>query len=95
MENFDFVFDKMSKNYSELELIMSAVYQQTQNDPTDENSQSLLQGLGNVAKGIISSQRDFTVAYCDPQMKEVLVASLDDKLESLSKALESSKGKTM
>ena len=95
MKNFDSIFEKMSNNYSELEQIMGDLYQQIQNDPVDEHSQLLLQGLGNVAKGIISSQRDFAVAYCDSQMKDMLVARLDEKEESLVKALESSQGKTM
>lgn len=95
MENFDSIWDNMTNSYNQLEQIMSAVYQQTQSNPTDENSQSLLQGLGDVAKSMIFSQREFTTAYCDPSMKDVLVSKLDEKKESLEKALGESKGKTM
>ena len=55
MENFDSIWDNMTNSYNQLEQIMSAVYQQTQSNPTDENSQNLLQGLGDVAKSMIFS----------------------------------------
>ena len=44
---------------------------------------------------MIFSQREFTTAYCDPSMKDVLVSKLDEKKEILEKALGESKGKTM
>ncbi len=94
MENFDFIYDSMTKNYSDLEQIMGAVYQKIQSDPTDENNIELLQGLGGIAKNMIESQKEFTTNYGDPSIKETIVANLDDKQQALMKALGETTGKT-
>lgn len=94
MENFDFIYDSMTKNYSDLEQIMGAIYQKTQSDPTDESNFELLQGLGEVAKNMIESQKEFTTAYGDPSIKETVVANLNDKQQTLMKALGESSRKT-
>ena len=94
MENFDFIYDGMSKNYNDLEQIMSAVYQKTQFDSTDESSLELLKGLGEIAKNMIESQKEFTLAYCDPTIRETLVANLDGKQQTLMKALGETTNKT-
>ena len=61
----------------------------------DQQLQSILQGLGDIAKGIISSQMDFTEAYCDPSLKDSLINKLSDKQSVLSNALNENKGKTL
>lgn len=90
MENFDFIYDSMSRNYSYLEEIMSTVYQKIQLDPTDESSFELLQGLGEVAKNMIESQKEFTTLYGDSSIKETVIANLDIKKQTLMETLEKS-----
>ncbi len=87
MENFDFIYDRMNKNYSDLEQIMGAIYQKAQSDPTDESNYELLQGLGEVAKNMIELQKEFTMEYGDSSIKEVVVANLDNKQQALMQAL--------
>lgn len=95
MEKFGMVYDKMNSNYSAIENMMGAIYQQIQESPDNQQLQSILQGLGDIAKGIISSQIDFTDAYCDPSLKDSLMNKISDKQNVLSNALNENKGKTL
>ena len=42
MENFGFVYYKMSENYNALEQMMGTIYQQLIEDPTNENAKNIL-----------------------------------------------------
>lgn len=95
MDNFGMVYDKMNSNYSAIENMMGVIYQQMQESPDNQQLQSILQGLGDIAKGMISSQMDFTEAYCDPNFKDFLMSQLCDKQSVLSNALTESKGNTL
>ncbi len=95
MDEFGFVFDKLSANYSEIEGMMSAIYDKLQVNPENKELQNILQGLGQIAKNIISTQMDFTEIYCDSSMKESIMASLDNRQESLMDALDIDKGRTL
>lgn len=95
MEKFVMVYDKMNSNYSAIENMMGVIYQQIQESPDNQQLQSILQGLGDIAKGIISSQMDFTEEYCDPSLKYSLMNKLSDKQSVLSNALNENKGKTL
>ena len=94
MENFGFVYDKMSENYNALEQMMGTMYQQLLEDPTNENTKNILAGLGDIGKKMLSSQSDFVSIYADPSQKEALMARLDDKIQVLSNALEETNHKT-
>ena len=95
MEKFVMVYDKMNSNYSAIENMMGVIYQQIQESPDNQQLQSILQGLGDIAKGIISSQMDFTEAYCDPSLKYSLINKLSAKQSVLLNALNENKSKTL
>lgn len=86
-ENFGEIYDNMSLTYSELESMMGTIYEEMQNNPSDDRNNNLLQGLGSIGLKILSSQRDFTEMYGDADLKETLVSRLDEKISVLSNAL--------
>lgn len=77
----------MTLTYSELESIMGTIYEEMQNNPSDDRNANLLQGLGSIGLKMLSSQRDFTEMYGDVDLKETLVSKLDEKMSVLSNAL--------
>lgn len=85
--DFDIVYESMSRTYGELEMIMRSIYQQIKEHPGDEKYLELFQGLGDVAKGMTSSQREFTSIYCDPSIKEALITRMDQRENVLEEAL--------
>lgn len=95
MDKFDEIYNTMINNYNELEEIMTYLYQQLASNPQDENIKNLFQGLGNVAKNMISTQKLFTKSYCNDELCDSLVDRLNSKQETLSNALEETKGKTI
>ncbi len=95
MEKFGEVYDKMSTNYKAVEDMMGVIYEQMQVLPDNQGLQSILQGLGKIAKGMISSQMDFTDAYCDTNLKSSLMNNLSDKESVLLNVLNENKSKTL
>ena len=93
-DSFSNLYDSMNENFGELERIMGSIYQYTQSNPSDENAKTLLVGLGEVAKKMIGSQREFTISYGDATIKDSLVDILNDKESALVNALEETKGKS-
>lgn len=86
-ENFGQIYDSMSRTYSELESMMGTIYEEMQNNPSDERNNNLLQGLGSIGLKMLFSQRDFTESYGDNDLKETLVSKLDEKITTLSNDL--------
>lgn len=95
MEAFGTLYDKMSTNYSTIENMMGEIYSQIQNNPSNSQLQGILQGLGDVAKGMLQSQIGFTESYCKDDVKNMLVENLYNRYESLEEALNNTKGKTL
>ena len=93
-DSFSNIYDSMNDNFGELERIMGSIYQYTQSNPSDENAKGLLLGLGEVAKKMIGSQREFTISYGDAAIKDSLVDRLNDKESALASSLEETKGKS-
>ncbi|MEG2621107.1 MAG: hypothetical protein RSA10_03375 [Bacilli bacterium] len=93
--NFDKMYDDLTTVYVELESMMGNLYQGIQQDPTDQRSVELLQGLGRVAMKVICSQKDLVVNYGDKDMKEVLISNLESKEVTLSNSLSQETSKKM
>ena len=93
-DNFSNLYDSMNENYGELERIMGSIYQYTQSNPNDENAKELLLGLGEVAKKMIGSQREFTISYGNDSIKDSLVDRLNDKESALVSSLAKTKVKS-
>lgn len=92
-DGFSNVYDSMTGNYGELERIMESVYQYTQSNPSNEEAEELLVGLGKVAQKMIGTQKEFTIQYGDSSIKGSLMDNLDDKALSLASSLEETKEK--
>lgn len=88
MENFDLLFEKMSENYNYLQTIMGEVYERVKNDPTDESNIQLLEGLGNLAKRMLSTEASFVTSYGTTDDAVILMDRIEDKQTSLSRSLE-------
>lgn len=95
MEDFGTLYDKMSTNYSTIESMMGEIYSQIQSDPSNSQLQGILQGLGEVAKGMLQSQIGFTESYCKDDVKNMLVENLYNRYEGLEEALNNTKGKSL
>ena len=88
MENFDLLFEKMSENYNYLQTIMGEVYERVKNDPTDESNIQLLEGLGNLAKRMLSTEASFVTSYGTTDDAVILMDKIEDKQAALSRSLE-------
>ena len=91
MENFELVYDKMNSNYSAVENMMGAIYQQIQETPDDQQLRNILFGLGDIAQGLLTTQIYFTREYCDSSLKDSLMRNLSDKQRVLLEALNEDK----
>ena len=87
MEMFESVYDNYSAIYSEIESMMSNIYSELQNDPTNVDKSNMLQGLGSVALKIIHSQMQLVDTYGEIQNKDSILSNLDNKAAVLSSAL--------
>ena len=95
MEDFGTLYDKMSANYSTIESMMGEVYSQIQDDPSNSQLQSILQRLGDVAKGMLQSQISFTETYCKDDVKDLLVENLSNRYDGLEEALNNTNGRSL
>ena len=95
MEDFGTLYDKMSANYSTIESMMGEVYSQIQDDPSNSQLQSILQRLGDVAKGMLQSQISFTETYCKDDVKDLLVENLSNRYDGLEDALNNTNGRSL
>ena len=95
MEDFGRLYDKMSANYSTIESMMGEVYSQIQDDPSNSQLQSILQRLGDVAKGMLQSQISFTETYCKDDVKDLLVENLSNRYDGLEEALNNTNGRSL
>ena len=95
MEDFGTLYDKMSTNYSTIESMMGEIYSQIQNDPSNSQLQGILQGLGDVAKGMLQSQISFTESYCKDDVKNLLVENLSNRYDGLEEALNNTNGRSL
>lgn len=86
-EAFGMMYDNFSNVYRELEGIMSSLYDELQNDPTNMEKANFLQSLGSVAKRTLDSQISLVEEYGDASMKEVLLNNLYAKKQELIDAL--------
>lgn len=87
MERFDTMYDNLSGIYSELESMMGSIYEELQSDPTNIDKANFLQGLGNVALKILSTQRDLVEEFSDRDVKDILISNIDNKASVLTTAL--------
>ncbi len=87
MESFNNVYDNLSVAYAHLESIMGSLYEELRKDPSNQKNSDLLQGLGEVATKILSSQKDFVEGYGEKDIKDVLMANIDSKETVLKSAL--------
>ena len=94
MEKFDSMYDSLSGVYSEIESIMSSIYDELKVDPTNVDKANFLQGLGSVALKVISSQQQLVESYGSNEYKETLISNLDAKASALSDALAKDRNKT-
>lgn len=94
-DNFEIIYDTMNKSYEELEEVMSTIYQFTQTNPENENAKAILAKLGDVAKKMIGSQREFATSYGSPEFKDVLEERLSNKEQALDIALGETTGLKM
>ena len=83
-ENFEVVYEKINSSFSYVEDMMGVIYEKIKNDPTDEYSISILEGLGEIALNILHSQRDFTYVYADGEMKDYYMERLDDRINYMT-----------
>lgn len=88
MDSFDFIFDNMSKNYENLENVMSAVYLLLQSNPENQELINILGALGSIGEGMISQQIDFTDAYCQDDIKYDVIDNLSSRKEALAASIE-------
>ncbi len=91
MENFGMIYEKMNLNYSTVENMMSTIYLQMQETSSNQQLEDVLQELGNIANGLISSQMEFAELYCNPDLKESLMNNLYDKQNALLSSLNKNK----
>ena len=95
MEDFGTLYDMMSANYSNIEGMMGEIYSQIQSDPSNSQLQGILQGLGDVAKGMLQSQISFTESYCKDDVKNLLVENLSNRYDGLEEALNNTNGRSL
>ena len=88
MENFDLLFEKMNENYNYLQTIMGEVYEKVKIDPADESNIQLLEGLGNLAKRMLSTEASFVTSYGTTDDAVILMDKIEDKQAALSRSLE-------
>jgi len=86
MSNFDEVYDRMNKQYSALESLMSDVY-------SKEGNSDMIMSLGNVAHSMLETQISFTESFCQDNMRDALLSTLSSKEEALLSALNKGKNK--
>ena len=94
MEKFDAMYDSLNGVYSEIENIMSSVYDELQADPSNVDKANFLQGLGSVALKVISSQQQLVDSYGSKEYRDAIISNLDAKATALSAALEKDRNKT-
>lgn len=87
MEEFNNMYDNLSIAYAQLETIMGSIYEELHMDPSNKKNADLLQGLGEVATKILSSQKDLVEGYGEKDIKDVLMANIDSKETVLKSAL--------
>lgn len=95
MDDFGTIYDRMSANYSAIENMMGAIYSQIQDNPSNSQLLDTLQGLGDIAKGILQSQISFTETYCKDSIKDSLVSNLSDRYDTLQDALNKTNGRSL
>ena len=95
MDDFGAVYDRMSANYSAIENMMGAIYSQIQDNPSNSQLLDTLQGLGDIAKGMLQSQISFTETYCKDSIKDSLVNNLSNRYDTLQDALNKTNGRSL
>lgn len=79
MENFDYLFDKMTEQYQLLESIMRAV-------ATDQlmTKEQVLEALGSLGQKMLFVQKELTEVYANPNEKSVIIQNLEEKSINLA-----------
>lgn len=95
MDDFGAIYDRMSANYSAIENMMGAIYSQILDNPSNSQLLDTLQGLGDIAKGMLQSQISFTETYCKDSIKDSLVSNLSDRYDTLQDALNKTSGRSL
>ena len=92
-QNFDEIYGSIEKNYSNLEKIMADLYEQLENNPTNEMLKNILFGLGDVAKGMIDSQMNLVILSdgISEEDRKYLTSVLERKMQDLLKAIDLTK----
>ena len=84
----EFIYQKISSNYDYLMQIMDAIY-----SGQSISNEELLQGLGDVAKGMLLIQRDYVLVHGTKEAQEFLGNQIDAKQEDLVGVLSSGRSR--
>ena len=87
-KNFDEIYGSIEKSYSNLEKIMADLYEQLENDPTNEMLKNIFFGLGDVAKGMIDSQMNLVILSdgISEEDRKYLISVLERRMQDLLRA---------
>lgn len=85
---FDNIYEGMSYNYGKLEGILSDLYTQLQQDPSNDLARDMFTRLSTVAENMIFSQKELTTHYGDPSFSNALLGQLDSKVAALHQGLD-------
>lgn len=87
-DSFGNIYDGMNRNHRKLEQIAEYFYNCIQEDPNNEMAKELFQGLMSALQDMLATEKDFISSYCEPNLKEPLMAQVDDKSKNITKALQ-------
>ena len=89
-QNFDEIYGSIEESYSNLEKIMAGLYEQLENDPTNEMLKNIFFGLGDVAKGMIDSQMNLVILSdgISEEDRKYLISVLERRMQDLLKAID-------
>ena len=92
-DNFGEVFDSLNNTYSSMETVLGDLYNDIQNNPNNEKIE-LFNSIANVAKDLLTSQREFVDSYADNNMKEFCENSVASKEELIQKSIQEINGRS-
>jgi len=83
-DGFEAVYNKINTSFEYVRDMMGVMYDKLINDPTDEATKEIYEGLGDAALRILSSQRDFIYVYAKSEDKGFLLEMVEDKINYIS-----------